>query len=234
MTSGSDITGGAPPRRTDAGTRTLVAFILIGGAVSLSLGVYAKVHTPTGRTLTTLGFPDLIHMKAWLATAALALAVVQVLTALRMYGRLGHGPSPRWVSLTHRASGVTAVVLTLPVAFHCAWSLGFATYSPPRARPLPPRVRLLRRLRHQDAHPAQPPRPLLGAPLARRHPRHDPPGPLAHVLAVVLHPHHNRLLRPRTSRRTVTTRTTDRSPSRPRPRPSGEPPPRASTRAAVR
>ena len=131
MTSGSDITGGAPPRRrTDAGTHSLAAFILIGCAVSLSLGVYVKVHTPTGRTLTTLGFPDLIYMKAWLATAALALAVVQVLTALRMYGRLGRGPNPRLVNLTHRASGVTAVVLTLPVAFHCAWSLGFATYSP--------------------------------------------------------------------------------------------------------
>jgi heme/copper-type cytochrome/quinol oxidase subunit 4 len=129
VTSGSD-TGGAPPPRTDAGRNSLAAFIFIGCAVSLSLGVYAKVHTPTGRTLTTLGFPDLIQMKVWLATAALALAVVQVLTALRMYGHLGNGPSPRWVSLTHRASGVTAVVLTLPVAFHCAWSLGFATYSP--------------------------------------------------------------------------------------------------------
>lgn len=126
----SEIPGGAPPRRTDAGGHALVAFILIGCAVSLSLGVYAKVHTPTGRTLTTLVFSDLIHMKAWLTTAAVALAVVQVLTALRMYRRLGHGPSARWVTLTHRASGVTAVVLTLPVAFHCAWSLGFATYSP--------------------------------------------------------------------------------------------------------
>ncbi len=131
MTTESGFTG----RPTSApqpgrGARSLVTFALVGAAVSVSLGTYAKVHAPTGRTLTTLGFPAALDMKAWLTTAALALAVVQVLTAARMYERIGHGPSPRWVSLTHRTSGVTAVLLTLPVALHCAWSLGFATYTP--------------------------------------------------------------------------------------------------------
>lgn len=125
---------GSTARSTSApqsgrGARALVAYALLGAAVSVSLGTYAKVHDPTGRTLTTLGFPTALDMKAWLSTAALALAVVQVLTAARMYERIGLGPSPRWVSLTHRTSGVTAVLLTLPVAFHCAWSLGFATYT---------------------------------------------------------------------------------------------------------
>lgn len=131
MTSGG--TGpGSEPRygRGGAGVRVFVALILVGSAVSLSLGVYGSVHTPTGRTVTTLGFPTLLDMKAWLTTGALALGVMQVVTALRMYERFGRGPASRLVVLTHRTSGVVAVALTLPIAFHCLWSLGFGTYTP--------------------------------------------------------------------------------------------------------
>jgi hypothetical protein len=35
---------------------------------------------------------------------------------------------PRATALTHRISGVLAVVVSVPVAFHCLWSLGFGTY----------------------------------------------------------------------------------------------------------
>jgi hypothetical protein len=95
----------------------------------MALGVYSRGHQPTGRAITTFGFPTLLEMKAWLATAAVAFALVQVGTALRMYGRIGKGPSPPGVALVHRISGVVAVLLTLPVAFHCLWSLGFGSYS---------------------------------------------------------------------------------------------------------
>lgn len=111
------------------GAQLLVAFILVGAAVSLALGVYGRVHTPTGRALITLGFGSLIEMKVVLTTAAAALGIVQVGTALRMYGRIGRGRPSRAVARTHRISGVTAVVLTLPVAFQCLWALGFGTYS---------------------------------------------------------------------------------------------------------
>lgn len=130
-------TAGTPGRGT---TRALLGTLVAGTAVSVALGLYARLHVPTGRTLTTLGFSDLLHMKAWLTTAALFLAAGQVLSALRLYGRLGARqqsssgprraePAPAWVHRLHRSGGALAVLLTLPVAFQCAWSLGFGTYS---------------------------------------------------------------------------------------------------------
>jgi hypothetical protein len=111
------------------GSRLAGAFLL-GAAVAVSMGVYAKVHDPAGRPLMTLGFSSLLPMKAWLTTAATALLLVQLLTALWMWGRLpGAGAAPGWASEVHRWSGTTAFVLTLPVALHCIWSLGFVTTS---------------------------------------------------------------------------------------------------------
>lgn len=119
---------GAAEPVTGSGTRLLVAFILVGAAVAVALGVYGRIHEPTGGALTTLGFPSLISMKVTLGTAAMVLCVVQLFTALRIFGRIGHGPVPSAVALTHRISGVMAVLLSVPVAFHCLWSLGFGTY----------------------------------------------------------------------------------------------------------
>lgn len=110
-------------------TGVFLGLVLIGCAVSLSLGVYGRVHTPTGRVITTLGFPDLFAMKVWLTTAAAALGVVQVVTSLRMYGHLGRPSRTPATAITHRASGIAAVTLTLPVALSCLWSLGFDSYS---------------------------------------------------------------------------------------------------------
>ena len=63
-------------------------------------------------------------MKVWLASAAAALAMVQVLLAAWLYGKLGTDP-PAWVGGAHRISGRLAFLLTIPVAYHCLWSLGF-------------------------------------------------------------------------------------------------------------
>ena len=106
----------------------VVVPLLAGAAVALTLGAYGSLHDPTGRTLTTLGFSDLAHMKAWLTTAAAGLGLVQLTTALRLYGRIGTGRAPGWVAVAHRTSGTVAVLLTVPVAYQCLWSLGFSTY----------------------------------------------------------------------------------------------------------
>src|SRR4051794_27643864 len=104
-----------------------VALLLMAGAaVAVALGVYARGHDPAGRPIFTLGFSGMLQMKAWLATAALALIVVQLLTALWMFGRFG-ARVPRSVSVVHRWSGTAAFVVLLPVAFHCIWALGFGT-----------------------------------------------------------------------------------------------------------
>ncbi|MET7550863.1 DUF6529 family protein [Streptomyces sp. NPDC005500] len=103
---------------------------LFGALVAVSLGAYGRIHTPTGRPLALLiGFTSMTPMKAWLATAAAALAVLQLLSALWMWGRLPSvGSAPGWLPQAHRWSGSIAFLLTLPVAYHCLWSLGFSTF----------------------------------------------------------------------------------------------------------
>jgi hypothetical protein len=67
----------------------------------------------------------------WFATAAFVLAIVQVLTAARIYGKLKRVipiPYPP-IGRIHRWSGRLAFLLTLPVAFHCIFILGFQTAS---------------------------------------------------------------------------------------------------------
>lgn len=103
------------------------AAMATGAVVSIALGVYGSQHEPTGRAISTFGFSSMIGMKVWLGTVAGALALVQLTTALWMYGKLRR-PAGRAVSIAHRFSGTTAVLISLPVAYHCLWSLGFQTY----------------------------------------------------------------------------------------------------------
>ena len=82
--------------------------------------------------LVTTVFSTTIAAKVWLATAALALAVVQVTTAARIYGRLHFLPERgAAVATVHRWSGRLAFLCTLPVFFHCVTILGWQT---PNAR----------------------------------------------------------------------------------------------------
>lgn len=103
--------------------------VLAGAAVAVALGVYGSTHQPTGQTITTLGFGSMIAMKVWLGVIAGLLALAQLISALWMYGKLGR-PAPRAVTVVHRFSGGTAVLVSFPVAYHCLWSLGFQTYEP--------------------------------------------------------------------------------------------------------
>ncbi len=81
----------------------------------------------------TTVFSSTIAFKSWFATAAVALALVQVLTATRMWGKLQR-VIPLSFSVAkriHRWSGRLAFLCTLPVFFHCVFILGFET---PNAR----------------------------------------------------------------------------------------------------
>jgi hypothetical protein len=116
------------PARERSATASFIGCALAGGAVALALGVYGRVHEPTHRSINDLGFPTLLAMKSWLTTIATALALFQLVSALRMYGRMRPGKSvPQWLPAAHRWSGTAAFVISLPVAYHCLWSLGFAT-----------------------------------------------------------------------------------------------------------
>src|SRR5215211_5980065 len=119
----TDLPAAAPPRKSAA---ALVAPAVAGGAVALALGVYGRVHDATGDSVVDFGFPTIIAMKAWLASGAALLAVWQLISALWMWNRLPFVRStPRFVPFVHRWSGTAAFLLSLPVAYHCLWSLGF-------------------------------------------------------------------------------------------------------------
>ncbi len=99
--------------------------------VALTVGVVASrtVREPYEAPFPHFFFSDTLHMKAWLTTAVLLLALSQLLTAARIYDVLNFPPGARFYDLVHRWSGRTAIVLTLPVAYHCIFLLGFGTYS---------------------------------------------------------------------------------------------------------
>ncbi|HYF45045.1 MAG TPA: DUF6529 family protein [Acidimicrobiales bacterium] len=99
---------------------------LAGGAVAVAVGAYAQVHDPTGEAPYQLFFSGTLNLKVWFATGAVLLALVQLLTALRLYGRLAWpAEQPAWWAELHRLSGTLAFALSLPVAYHCLWALGF-------------------------------------------------------------------------------------------------------------
>jgi hypothetical protein len=72
-------------------------------------------------------FSSTIAAKAWLATIAIAFALVQIATAARIYGKLaGAIPAqPHTVARVHRWSGRLAILFTLPIVFHCVFIIGF-------------------------------------------------------------------------------------------------------------
>src|SRR5688572_3079509 len=94
--------GSAPVERLSP----VVVPLLVGAGVAVALGVYARVHDPTGEALFTLFFTATLNMKAWLATGALALAVFQLLSAMRLYGKINvPREMPAWLGDVHRLAG---------------------------------------------------------------------------------------------------------------------------------
>jgi hypothetical protein len=116
------------PAVTPPGNSGIATVILIGAAVAVALGVYGRLHEGTGFSINLAGFSSGAYAKAWLATLAAVLAVVQVLSAMVMYGKvLAHAPP--WIGALHRWSGRLAVLATVPVAVHCLFALGFLSGS---------------------------------------------------------------------------------------------------------
>jgi hypothetical protein len=127
----------APHRRAArrSGNPGLVVAVAVGSLVAVGLGVYGRFHEPAGAALNIAGFSSGIAAKAWLATGAFLLALVQLWSAAALFGRVGRrwrevGGAPDWVAGLHRWSGRAAVLLTVPVAVHCLYALGFEGSTP--------------------------------------------------------------------------------------------------------
>ena len=126
MTANPDTPVVAPRAGTLA---KLLVPLVTGAAVSVSLGVYGNLHSPTGIAVSLAGFSSPLTVKVWLASGAATLALVQLVSALAMYGRLPGVTAPSWTGRLHRWSGRAAFLLSIPVAVHCLYALGFQTYS---------------------------------------------------------------------------------------------------------
>jgi uncharacterized protein DUF6529 len=110
-----------------------------GAVVALLVGVFGRLHDPTLAGTTTLGYSTVLAMKTVVASVIGVLVVVQLVTALWMFGKLGIR-APSWLGTAHRTTGATALVLTLFVAYHCLWSLGLEVGSLPDGEPVSTRT----------------------------------------------------------------------------------------------
>jgi hypothetical protein len=111
-------------RRRPRGGGVLLA-AAIGSLVAVGLGVYGRVHEPAFFAINLAGFSSGVAVKSWLATVAFLLVLVQLGSSMLMYGRFPRIRAPRWVPALHRWSGRVAVLMTVPVAVHCLYALGF-------------------------------------------------------------------------------------------------------------
>ena len=118
----------APARAALALRLALLAGLAL--AIAAGLYVFGTEHTPdySGTALFGRTATDTLPLKSWLATGLLALAAAQLGLGLWTYGRLpgiraARAPIPN----VHRAVGLAALLLTLPIAYHCAFAYGVQT-----------------------------------------------------------------------------------------------------------
>jgi hypothetical protein len=118
-------------RAADKRAQNMGAFLAlsVGLSVIVVLGVYGRVHEPQFFAFNVAGFSSGTAAKAWIAAVAFVLALVQIFSALVMYGKLPI-TAPSWIGTLHRWSGRLAVLASVPVAVHCLYALGFQSGSP--------------------------------------------------------------------------------------------------------
>lgn len=125
MSTGTEVQSTRP-----GGAHLLLVPLVIGSVVAVTLGVYGGLHAPTGIAVNLAGFSGPLEAKVWLASAALVFALVQLASALVMYGKVPGVRSPDWTGTAHRWSGRAAFLLAVPVAVHCLYAVGFQTFTP--------------------------------------------------------------------------------------------------------
>jgi hypothetical protein len=121
----------APQRADHIRVRQLAWVLIAAAVVTAALAVFGIEHAPN-YTFSLFGSSgaDAISLKSKIATGILGLALLQLLLALWMYGRLpGTGTAPRPVRRAHRVGGIVLFLATLPVAVHCMLAYGVQTTS---------------------------------------------------------------------------------------------------------
>jgi hypothetical protein len=111
-----------------SGMGGVVVALAVGALVAVAIGTYGKMHEGTGVAFNLAGFSSGLSAKAWLGSVAFVLAIVQVLSAMAMWGRLPGFQAGRGTAVAHRWSGRLAVLVSLPVAAHCLYALGYQDF----------------------------------------------------------------------------------------------------------
>ena len=100
-------------------------------AVAAAIYVVGTSITPdySGTALFGRTATDTLPLKSDLASVVLGLAVLQLLLALWIYGRLPRiGVAAQRIGSVHRGIGILAILVSLPVAYHCMRAYGFQTF----------------------------------------------------------------------------------------------------------
>jgi hypothetical protein len=117
----------AMPRRPLAFTLP----IAILAAIAAAIYVVGISITPdySGTALFGKTATDTLPLKSDLASVVLGLAVLQLLLAFWIYGRVpGLGAAARRIGSVHRGIGILAILVSLPIAYHCMRAYGFQTF----------------------------------------------------------------------------------------------------------
>jgi hypothetical protein len=120
------------PETSAAQRSSSVACLLfvIGVALAVTAAVYlaTQLITPDiNASLFGQSAANAFSLKSWLASGVLALAAFQLYSALWIYGRMPWR-KPASLGRAHRASGYAAIVLSLPIAYHCLFAYGFSDF----------------------------------------------------------------------------------------------------------
>ena len=114
-----------PAPSSSAGGVAVLVTVLIGALVAVALGVFGSLHDPRFFAVNIAGFSSGTAVKAWLSTLVIALALFQLVSAFVMYRLIPSVRAPSWMGTAHVWSGRVAVLLSIPVAVHCLYALGF-------------------------------------------------------------------------------------------------------------
>jgi Family of unknown function (DUF6529) len=122
---------GVAAQRPSTRPLALAVPALILAGIATAIFVAGKSISPdySGTALFGKTATDTLPLKSTLASIVLGVAAFQLLSATWMYGRLpGFGARPGWLPPLHRVAGVSAFLLTLPIAYHCMRAYGIETF----------------------------------------------------------------------------------------------------------
>lgn len=105
--------------------------LLVFAAISAGVFVWALAITPDyyGTSLFGQSQKHALPLKSWLATGLVVLALLQLFTALWIYRKLPLPQPPHRLSRFHRVLGLAAILVSLPIAYHCLFAYGFGTFN---------------------------------------------------------------------------------------------------------